>query len=191
MKCLKEPLLRLADREDQNRGDWRRLFFPVVKTMQGRDRRWNCARQDMANTTLVIHDGGRCRYAFHEGVMVKILFLAANPAGTERLALDEEIRAIDAKIRRSEYGDRMDLISHWAVRSTTCRNSSCVKSRPSFTSVVMAQLRGRANESEIVGWSAAIWSPQLAIAAGRSCWSGLMARPSLSPPRRYATCSAS
>src|SRR5262245_40249519 len=48
--------------------------------------------------------------------MIKVLFLAANPAGTEPLALDEEIRAIDAKVRGSEHRDRLTLVSHWAVR---------------------------------------------------------------------------
>jgi hypothetical protein len=48
--------------------------------------------------------------------MIKILFLAANPAGTSPLALDEEIRAIDSKIRGSEHRDRLELVSHWAVR---------------------------------------------------------------------------
>jgi hypothetical protein len=48
--------------------------------------------------------------------MIKVLFLAANPAGTNLLALDEEIRAIDAKIRGSEHRDRLELVSHWAVR---------------------------------------------------------------------------
>jgi hypothetical protein len=47
---------------------------------------------------------------------IKILFLAANPAGTTKLALDEELRAIDAKIRGAEYGHRFTLRSHWAVR---------------------------------------------------------------------------
>jgi hypothetical protein len=32
---------------------------------------------------------------------IRTLFLAANPLGTDRLQLDEEIRAIDAKIRSS------------------------------------------------------------------------------------------
>jgi nucleoside phosphorylase/tetratricopeptide (TPR) repeat protein len=50
------------------------------------------------------------------GDMIKVLFLAANPAGTTQLALDEEIRAIDAKIRGSEHPERLTLVSHWAVR---------------------------------------------------------------------------
>jgi hypothetical protein len=49
-------------------------------------------------------------------VHMKILFLAANPSGTTSLALDEEIRAIDAKIQGAQHRDRLDLQSHWAVR---------------------------------------------------------------------------
>src|SRR3954468_22855951 len=48
--------------------------------------------------------------------MIRVLFLAANPADTNQLALDEEVRAIDAKIRGAEHRDRLELISHWAVR---------------------------------------------------------------------------
>jgi hypothetical protein len=48
--------------------------------------------------------------------MIKVLFLAANPSGTTHLALDEEIRAIDAKIRGAEHRDRLTLVPHWAVR---------------------------------------------------------------------------
>ena len=48
--------------------------------------------------------------------MIQVLFLAANPAGTTSLALDEEIRAINAKIRGAEHRDRLELASHWAVR---------------------------------------------------------------------------
>ncbi|MBV8234918.1 MAG: CHAT domain-containing protein [Acidimicrobiia bacterium] len=45
-----------------------------------------------------------------------MLFQAANPAGTSPLALEEEIRAIDAKIRGAEHRDRLTMVSHWAVR---------------------------------------------------------------------------
>jgi hypothetical protein len=48
--------------------------------------------------------------------MIKVLFLAANPAGTTRLAVDEELRAIDARIRSAAHRDHLQLISHWAVR---------------------------------------------------------------------------
>ena len=47
---------------------------------------------------------------------IKVLFLAANPAGTRPLRLDEEIRQITAKVRAAEYRDSLELVSRWAVR---------------------------------------------------------------------------
>ncbi len=47
---------------------------------------------------------------------IKILFLAANPLDTERIRLDEEVRAIDEALRKSDFRDHFDLFSHWAVR---------------------------------------------------------------------------
>jgi hypothetical protein len=44
-----------------------------------------------------------------------ILFLAANPIGTDRLALDREARSIHAELRRSGYRDRFVFESRWAV----------------------------------------------------------------------------
>jgi hypothetical protein len=44
-----------------------------------------------------------------------ILFLAANPAGTDRLALDREARPIHAELRRSGYRDRFDFVTRWAA----------------------------------------------------------------------------
>jgi pterin-4a-carbinolamine dehydratase len=48
--------------------------------------------------------------------MLKILFLAANPADTERLRLDEEVRAIDKVLNNARYRDSFELKSHWAVQ---------------------------------------------------------------------------
>ena len=45
-----------------------------------------------------------------------ILFLAANPTDTDPLELDEEMRAIDQELRRTEYRDHFDLRAHFAVR---------------------------------------------------------------------------
>jgi hypothetical protein len=44
------------------------------------------------------------------------VFLAANPAATNQLRLDEEIRAITEKIRVSEHRDMLELTSMWATR---------------------------------------------------------------------------
>src|ERR1039457_742050 len=47
---------------------------------------------------------------------IKVLFLAANPASTISLRLDEEMRSITEKIRISEHRDLIDVVSVWAVR---------------------------------------------------------------------------
>ena len=47
---------------------------------------------------------------------IKILFLAANPAFTPPLKIDEEIRMIEGKIRAAKYRDSMELVSARAVR---------------------------------------------------------------------------
>ena len=45
-----------------------------------------------------------------------VLLFAANPNGVTPLALDEECREIDQKIRAAEYRDELQLITKWAVR---------------------------------------------------------------------------
>lgn len=47
---------------------------------------------------------------------MKILFLAANPTTTDPLSLDEEMRAIEEKIRVSDHRNRIEVVSKWAVR---------------------------------------------------------------------------
>jgi len=47
---------------------------------------------------------------------IKILFVSANPAGTQPLKLDEEAREIEAKIRAADHRDSLELITKWAVR---------------------------------------------------------------------------
>lgn len=48
---------------------------------------------------------------------ITVLFLAANPNGTAPLQLDEEARAIQQKIRMSDYRDSVRFESRWATRS--------------------------------------------------------------------------
>jgi hypothetical protein len=48
---------------------------------------------------------------------IKVLFLASNPEDQSWLRLDEEIRAINENIRKSEYRDSVELVSRWAVRT--------------------------------------------------------------------------
>ena len=45
-----------------------------------------------------------------------ILFLAANPLGTDRLALDREAHAIQAELERSGHRDQFELVTHWAAQ---------------------------------------------------------------------------
>jgi hypothetical protein len=47
----------------------------------------------------------------------RILFIAANPKDTDHLALQEEAREIEEKIRASKHRDSFEFISKWAVRS--------------------------------------------------------------------------
>ena len=55
---------------------------------------------------------------------VKVLYLAADPHSARsaergfRLMLDEEIRAVDMKVRGAKYGDALELHVRWAVRVT-------------------------------------------------------------------------
>src|SRR5215813_14000643 len=44
-----------------------------------------------------------------------ILFLAANPSVTPRLALDQEARAIYRELKRSGYRDRFEFETRWAT----------------------------------------------------------------------------
>jgi hypothetical protein len=44
-----------------------------------------------------------------------ILFLAANPSGTDRLALDREARAIQVELERSGYRDCFEFETRWAA----------------------------------------------------------------------------
>jgi nucleoside phosphorylase len=45
-----------------------------------------------------------------------ILFLAANPLGTDRLALDREARAIQTELERSGHRDQFELVTRWAAQ---------------------------------------------------------------------------
>lgn len=47
--------------------------------------------------------------------MIKVLLLSANPIN-DPLGIDSEFRAIDAKIRSSEYRDHVQFLNHGAVR---------------------------------------------------------------------------
>jgi hypothetical protein len=44
-----------------------------------------------------------------------VLFLAANPLGSDQLALDQEARGIQLQLERSGFRDRFELVTRWAV----------------------------------------------------------------------------
>jgi len=50
--------------------------------------------------------------------MIKILFLAANPANTDQLRLGEEVRAIKERLRLADLRDEFVVEQEWAVRVT-------------------------------------------------------------------------
>jgi hypothetical protein len=50
--------------------------------------------------------------------LIKILFLAANPADRDHLRLNAEMRAIDLALQQAAFRDRFDLRQHWAVQVT-------------------------------------------------------------------------
>ncbi|MFX0199354.1 MAG: CHAT domain-containing protein [Candidatus Hodarchaeota archaeon] len=51
-----------------------------------------------------------------ESRRITILFIAANPRGTNPLRLDEEIRSIDEALLQAKFRDKFDLEQQWAVR---------------------------------------------------------------------------
>lgn len=51
-----------------------------------------------------------------KGTAMRITFLAANPLSSSRLALDEEARSIEEKVRDSKHRDLVTFRTRWAVR---------------------------------------------------------------------------
>ena len=49
-------------------------------------------------------------------MMMKITFLASNPISSNRLALDEEARLIEEKVRGSKHREQVDFKTRWAQR---------------------------------------------------------------------------
>lgn len=47
---------------------------------------------------------------------ITVVFFAPNPQDQTRLGLDEEVRAIEAKLRASDYRDSIEFRAKWAVR---------------------------------------------------------------------------
>ncbi|MGF2034674.1 MAG: AAA-like domain-containing protein [Nostoc sp. CmiVER01] len=55
--------------------------------------------------------------------MKKILIVSANPATTDKLRLDEEVREIQEGLQRSRSRDKFELITKWAVRPDDLRRA--------------------------------------------------------------------
>lgn len=53
----------------------------------------------------------------------RILILTANPLQTSRLRLDEEVREIEAALRRARHRDQLELIPCWAVTPREMRRA--------------------------------------------------------------------
>jgi CHAT domain-containing protein len=52
-----------------------------------------------------------------------ILILAANPKGTERLRLDEEVKKVEQALERSTHRDQFKLVQKWAVTDDDLRRA--------------------------------------------------------------------
>ncbi len=70
-----------------------------------------------------MEDSPRCMAGPYKAVhwtdpMIKILFLAANPKDTDRLRLDEEVRAIKERLRLADLRDQFVVEQELAVRVT-------------------------------------------------------------------------
>ena len=52
-----------------------------------------------------------------------LLILAANPKGTERLRLDEEVKKIEQGLERSKRRDQFKLVVKWAVTDDDLRRA--------------------------------------------------------------------
>ncbi|QSJ15055.1 CHAT domain-containing protein [Nostoc sp. UHCC 0702] len=55
--------------------------------------------------------------------MKKILILSANPKDTNKLRLDEEIREIQASLKRAKKRDQFEIVTEWAVRVEDLRRA--------------------------------------------------------------------
>jgi hypothetical protein len=83
---------------------------------------YNEAADQAVNDQAVVSDVSDVSEALAESPKI-LLFLAANPTDTYKLRLDEEVREIEAGLRRSQYRDRFELKQQWAVRPIDLRRA--------------------------------------------------------------------
>ena len=72
---------------------------------------------------------------------MKILFLSANPDGTTRLHLDEEVNKIDDCLRKSKLRDQFQFITKLAVDASTLRQALLEEDPDIITFRVMVKVR--------------------------------------------------
>lgn len=75
-----------------------------------------CLARSGSPTAAQARPGQLAEQTQREPMKATILFLAANPSGSTKLALDTECRAIREKIRSSDHPGSLEFRSEWAVR---------------------------------------------------------------------------
>lgn len=108
-----------AERNLARASDW--LSREEVRESQRRAEEHQRAMAEMnasvlANQTMIADVEADVASIKKQMNKMTVLFLAANPAVTGRLGLDEESRLIQEMIRKSEYRDSIRFVSRWAVR---------------------------------------------------------------------------
>ena len=103
----------------------RNLAIPVVRQMSSLLEEENkfillCGQKSQLMRERALQVGAEIEQAIKPQQPVDkltILFLAANPQDTQKLALDQEVRSITEAIRKSEGRDGIEFFSRWAVQS--------------------------------------------------------------------------
>jgi hypothetical protein len=97
------------------------VYLPWWKRMLQKFAAANEEKQPTAHTKAKSREHQSLNYSDpgadkDDSLVIKILFLAANPTDTTRLRLDEEIRSIEQALRLSEFRNRFDIKQYSAVR---------------------------------------------------------------------------
>ncbi len=120
--------VRLADEGELARHDWRSraetTVLAIVRGVHPNDRgirpegRVGIEERHIAKESPVVASTTEgAPYEVRAPVATcKVVFCVANPPDSARLAVDEEIRAIRAMIRATDYRDSIVLIEAWAAR---------------------------------------------------------------------------
>lgn len=105
---------QLLAHQDQNLKSedetWSKLHASVKECTQ---RSTESIDSPLVSTSNPLGSAGNRQRGNH---MTKILFLAANPAGTGQLALTEEVQKIKQHLRSSDHGRQFQVEQEWAVK---------------------------------------------------------------------------